>query len=696
MLLSCQYRRPPHACLIAVAGVLAGLAGLPYPVLAQTTIITNAAAVRALTMSEAAEARPVRLRGVVIDRSDPWERAVVVADTTAGLYALADTNLFAPYQRGDWLDLTGTTDPGEFAPILKVRSVTKLGTALLPTPQPVTHHQLLTGMLDAQWVEIRGVIQYCSPPTPGTDDRRAVLSADGGLVHIILRGPQDSSLVVDAQVRVPAVCLYQFNQKRQFLSPVLVVPNGLRVLIERPAPAEPFATPMRLASSLLLYSPGTPPGHQVHVRGVVTHSQAGSTVWIRDASSGLRLQTRAPETATPGDLIEVLGFPKYGAATPRLEEAVFRKLGTTNPPAPLALVSPTNAFAHEDNLVSVEAKLTEVAPVLEGIALLLEAEGVVFKAALKQPAAAHQRLGWQPGSRVRVAGICSVTYDESRPVMGIWHPESFQLLLRSPADLTILRAPSWWTLQHIVYLLGLATSGMLLVTGVIMLLARRRLREQAARRAMAEAEFAAILAERNRMAREIHDTLAQGLVATSVQLRLARKHASAAPVTLTAHLETAQQLVSSSLEEARSSIWNMRSQVLETGDLASALKGILTQMADGTEVATGFEVTGKVRRLSPVLENNLLRIGQEAITNATKHAKAGRITVALDFGEKQFRLEVSDDGRGFDTARPGPPADGFGLVGMQERAAHIKGELQVHSQPGQGTGVRLTVPLSGM
>ena len=148
--------------------------------------------------------------------------------------------------------------------------------------------------------------------------------------------------------------------------------------------------------------------------------------------------------------------------------------------------------------------------------------------------------------------------------------------------------------------------GLLLVTGVLAALARRRLNEQRRQRAMAEAEFAAILSERNRVAREIHDTLAQGLVATSVQLRLAKKMSSTSPDSLGQHLDSAQQLVRSSLEEARKSIWNMRSQVLETGDLASALQGILKQMADGSELKTAFEVTGHDGRRAlarvPVLE----------------------------------------------------------------------------------------------
>jgi signal transduction histidine kinase len=118
-------------------------------------------------------------------------------------------------------------------------------------------------------------------------------------------------------------------------------------------------------------------------------------------------------------------------------------------------------------------------------------------------------------------------------------------------------------------------------------------------------------------------------------------------------------------------------------------------MADGTEVETSFETSGRVRRLAPVVENNLLRIGQEAITNATKHAMAKAIKVVLDFGEKRFCLVVTDDGRGFDISTPPPSEGGFGVVGMRERAAELKGELDLCSRAGQGTTVTLTLPLSG-
>jgi signal transduction histidine kinase len=240
----------------------------------------------------------------------------------------------------------------------------------------------------------------------------------------------------------------------------------------------------------------------------------------------------------------------------------------------------------------------------------------------------------------------------------------------------------------------LVAAASLFVRGALLYFTRQRLNEQAQRRAMAEAEFAAILSERNRLAREIHDTMAQGLTAMSVQLQLALIHGNGASEVLLQHLNAVQQLVRGSLEEARNSIWNMRSQVLETKSLARALEGILTQMVEGTGVETKVLVLGRERRLAPMVENNLLRVGQEAITNATKHARANHITVTLDFGEEQLTVAIADNGCGFNPSQPHLRKGGFGLVGMQERATDLKGELTISTSPGQGTKITLHVPLS--
>jgi signal transduction histidine kinase len=158
-------------------------------------------------------------------------------------------------------------------------------------------------------------------------------------------------------------------------------------------------------------------------------------------------------------------------------------------------------------------------------------------------------------------------------------------------------------------------------------------------------------------------------------------------------LEVARSLARANMTEARNAIWNVRSQVLETGDLATALGDILRNLTEGTEIKGDLRVRGNMRRLAPVTENNLLRIGQEAITNAVKYAQAKNILVALDFEVRLLRLSVSDDGKGFNVQSPPPSEGGFGLTGMRERAAQLHAEFSVTSEHGEGTMVSLVLPL---
>jgi PAS domain S-box-containing protein len=196
---------------------------------------------------------------------------------------------------------------------------------------------------------------------------------------------------------------------------------------------------------------------------------------------------------------------------------------------------------------------------------------------------------------------------------------------------------------------------------------------------------AAVLAERNRMARDVHDTLAQGFTGVIVQLEAAnyaisegdRKDADS-------HLRRAGELARSSLAEARRSVHALRPQALEQDDFWQALKGIVKNTTVGTTLHTTFETQGKVPVLPPAWQENLLRIGQEALSNTLKYARASNFRTRLISNVKEVRLELCDDGDGFQVTER---HDGVGLTGMRERAEEMGGELKIVSFRGKGTTV---------
>ncbi|HEY9285942.1 MAG TPA: two-component regulator propeller domain-containing protein, partial [Pyrinomonadaceae bacterium] len=207
------------------------------------------------------------------------------------------------------------------------------------------------------------------------------------------------------------------------------------------------------------------------------------------------------------------------------------------------------------------------------------------------------------------------------------------------------------------------------------------------------ARYDAVLGERNRIARELHDNLAQEILGVSVQLEIVARLLQASPEKARSHLDRARALVRRSVAEARRYVWDLRSQSLDDKDLPAALAEMTRRLAAEGTARTRFEVGGTLRPLPRQVENNLLRIGQEAVNNAVRHARAETISVSLDFDARAVRLSVRDDGRGFDPEANG--GDHFGLVGMRERAAEMGGTLCVTSAPGAGSEVAVSVPVDG-
>jgi signal transduction histidine kinase len=202
----------------------------------------------------------------------------------------------------------------------------------------------------------------------------------------------------------------------------------------------------------------------------------------------------------------------------------------------------------------------------------------------------------------------------------------------------------------------------------------------------------ATITERNRIAREIHDTLAQGLAGIIIQLQAAEAWMSREPARSQQALGNATNLARSSLQEARRSVWDLRPELLQRGSLAQALREEMVRTQERTGVKTSVRLQDlRQLTLAAPTEVSIFRIVQEAVANSVRHGRPSRVAVEVARDDGHLRVTVADDGCGFDPARPSR-AGAFGITSMRERANSVGGGITVESAPGRGTKVVLDLP----
>jgi signal transduction histidine kinase len=241
----------------------------------------------------------------------------------------------------------------------------------------------------------------------------------------------------------------------------------------------------------------------------------------------------------------------------------------------------------------------------------------------------------------------------------------------------------WWQRP---WVWGLALAATIASTaGLTRYFAHRRIREQLVH--LKEEQL--VERERLRIARDLHDTLAQGFTGVIVQLQAAEDaYARGLAEETTAHLKCARSLARDSLEEARRSVRSLRQPASEQKELTEAFGALLDRMTADTDLRAELMVDGEPRRIASEVEQNLLRIGQEALVNALRHARASRFSSRLIFAEETLRLEFQDDGCGFDQTAA---HDGFGLIGMKERVRAMGGQFLLQSTKNGGTTISIVL-----
>ena len=673
---------------IGAIGVIA-LAGLPAECPGQEQPLRTAAEVLRLSATEARQSRDVRLRGVVTFTWHTGTTEFTLEDATGAVWCPA---IALPFncRVGTEVEIEGRTEAGFLGPFVFADTVRALGARALPPPARATFEELLTAQLHGRRVEITGIIRgQRVNPDFGLDWLALEVATGGGRITVnVTHEATGHPELVDAMVRIRGVNLHGTDAQQQTFLPMINAHTLADVEVMTPAMPRPFDQPPTPLASVMRSTRVAGAGHRVRARGIVTFVGQGDSFYFQDESRGIQVFLREVPRPVAGEAVDVVGFPEPGAFSPVLRDAEWRPTGGKGTPAPLS-VSMTEAMKHDGRLLTVEGRLTEIANGDREIALTLETDGRRCRVHIPN-ATAHD---WTEGSMVRATGVCSVEIGDWESFVAHRKPTGFSLLVQDAATIILVRPAPWWNAVRVAWLLASAAGIACAALGLVWWRTKVRLRETSRTREAAHAQFVAVLAERTRLAREIHDTLAQGFAGISAQLEVLNDRLHDAPDTLRRHLSLARELVRSSLDEARRSVWNLRSQALEESALGDALSRLGQQLTEGGKVIFELRVDGTPRTLPAEVENNLLRIGQEAITNAARHAGATRIDLELAFLADDVRLVVRDNGKGFDATRVRPSAQGgFGLSGIRERADAMHATFAVTPETAGGTRLELSVP----
>jgi signal transduction histidine kinase len=641
-------------------------------------ILTHADQIRRLSPEQAALSYPVLVRGVItMDAPAP---DFFIQDATAGIYVEGSVTPRFPHMLSQLVEVEGVTGPGKFAPIIREMKLRVLGNGVLPHPQLFPFSALANGQQDSQWAQVRGIVRSAAVDRSSWREPALAMriASEGGELNIRvpIAHEQDFSSWVDSEVLIEGVCGSLYNANRQLTGILFYVPRLSFIRIEAPGTEVPL-------SELLRFAPAQETRHRVRVRGIVGYQQPGNALFLQNQGKALRVLTHQDTALEIGDLVDVLGFPVMGDSAPMLKDAVFHRLGHEKAPEPVLLNLDLPWEQFDGAVATTDAKLLNRQTQADGLRLMLQRDDIFFDATVPPGPVAERLLSVPLNSNIRITGICLVRSG------GLWQtPQSFRMLLRVPEDVVVLSTPSWWNVRHTVWLLGI-TAGVLMAVMVWVVVLGRRLQGQM-NIIRQKLRIGAVLEERNRIARELHDNLEQELAGITMQLDLAADCFQQAPDVAQRALETARDMSRHSMVEARRSVWDLRCRLLEDGDLVSALAQIVEPLVPRQQAKVDFKVHGSPARLSGPVEMNLLRIGQEAVANAVKHGHATHVSVELRYALGSVCLAVRDDGQGFATTQASPTGH-FGLLDMRERAQSMGSHLLVESNPGGGTRIAVEV-----
>jgi len=706
------------------------LAGLGAGTLARAQApLTRIVDVRSLSREEAAKSLPVRVRAVVTWRG--LRDQMTVQDDTCGvwifvtdarkqqLWATDDAD-FNAMRVGDVLEIDGVSFAGGYVPGIMPKTLRRVGEQPLPPARPMDPARFFNGAEDSQRVEVRGVVQGVQPAETGW--LLELNSNPGRFTAEVPRSAiSDPAAIVDAEVRVRGVAVTRINTRGELTMPRVFSSSIDALIIDVPA-VETFAAPLVPLDRLLPFRPEPIGPHRLRVNGIVTYALTGKFLYLQEGSRAVRVETRSTEPFQAGDRVEAAGFVDMTRSVGTLVGAQVRKIGTALAPVAVAanpgdIIALNHAAMRAGQLASphdFDGHLIRFRAILLAVQsppdtkqparhLTLERDEMILNATLH--AGDLKTIdALQPGSELEVTGIVQLEYTSvDAPRLSLM-PTRLDIVLRSAADITVVRAPSWWTPERLFGAVAVVAVGF----GAALVWAwqlRRQVRrktqllatEMSARRDAA-VEFQATLRERSRLAANLHDTLLQTMGGIGFQIGACAREMTALnqdskPVAL---LTVARRMLDHSVKELRSSVWALRSHPLQGKALPAALQEFAERACDGQPIAIELRTEGDLTGVPDFVAGNLLLAAQEAVHNALKHAHPSKLTLEVRLAGKLgwIMVVIRDDGVGFvPGAQAGAHQGHFGLSGMRERIERLDGTFKLESAPGRGTSIHLEVPM---
>jgi len=445
----------------------------------QLPTLTHVIQAHQLTEAQAKQKYPIHFR-VVVTYSTYGD--VFVQDSTDGIW-IARPQGVAPPRTGQLLDLEGVTTQTDFAPDIAEPRWRVIGEAPLPPPRHPTYDQMASTSEDSKWVEVEGTVRSAIEVPPDRYNSRhlrlnLVVEGNRLLVDIAEFTGQPEQWV-GAKVRVQGVCAALFNSNNQLTGLIIHSPSPKYLKVIQSAPREDFAIPISGIADIQRFTFSGTPSHRTRVQGLVTAAIGDQGFYLADKSGSLYVETSQPTRLQPGARVDVIGFRAIVDTRPALEDAVVRQIGLGPAPLPVRTTPAEALQKMQDRLVSLEGRLTAVSLLPHEQVLVLRNGNAVFTAILNNSLEMLRPASLREGSLLRVSGICLVERDVSRaltPVAGV-EQMTFQIQLRSPRDVEVLKYPPWLTGDRalsILGILGAAIAGALSWVSIL----RRRVRGQ--------------------------------------------------------------------------------------------------------------------------------------------------------------------------------------------------------------------------